>query len=212
MSRSALARTESRGMHWREDHPQQDARQRHYVTAGGLDEVWTAARPHGEGALVEAAERSRSSIPSALHRLQHLRPVRPTSSTDRWPSRHRPPGRLPDLRPVRARSPRGRAIRLALRRPARRHPPHRRPPERHPRQLPACCGVDGGDGATARGGSKLSAVRGVRGGGGLLARRLTHLTASQPPSFRGRAAGLEPGISSLSCVHFLPVGPVTELK
>ncbi|MBR1134585.1 MULTISPECIES: FAD-dependent oxidoreductase [Bradyrhizobium] len=56
MYRSALARTESRGMHWREDHPQPDARQRHYVTSGGLDEVWTAARPHDEGALVEAAE------------------------------------------------------------------------------------------------------------------------------------------------------------
>jgi len=43
-------------MHWREDHPQPDARQRHYVTSGGLDEVWTAPRPHDEGALVEAAE------------------------------------------------------------------------------------------------------------------------------------------------------------
>jgi hypothetical protein len=26
------------------------------VTSGGLDEVWTAARQHAEGALVEAAE------------------------------------------------------------------------------------------------------------------------------------------------------------
>jgi succinate dehydrogenase/fumarate reductase flavoprotein subunit len=56
MYRSALARTESRGMHWREDCPQQDARQRHYVVSGGLDEVWTGVHSHAEGALVEAAE------------------------------------------------------------------------------------------------------------------------------------------------------------
>jgi succinate dehydrogenase/fumarate reductase flavoprotein subunit len=56
MYRSALARSESRGMHWREDFPQQDARQHHYMTTGGLDEIWTATRPHSEGAIVEAAE------------------------------------------------------------------------------------------------------------------------------------------------------------
>lgn len=56
MYRSALARTESRGMHWREDYPQQDQRQRHYVTSAGLDVVWTALRPHADEAIVEAAE------------------------------------------------------------------------------------------------------------------------------------------------------------
>ncbi|MGV6873177.1 FAD-dependent oxidoreductase [Pseudochelatococcus sp. B33] len=43
MYRSALARTESRGMHKREDHPARDDAQRHYITSGGLDEVWTRA-------------------------------------------------------------------------------------------------------------------------------------------------------------------------
>lgn len=42
MYRSALARTETRGMHRRIDHPAQDASQRHRVISGGLDEVWTA--------------------------------------------------------------------------------------------------------------------------------------------------------------------------
>jgi succinate dehydrogenase/fumarate reductase flavoprotein subunit len=56
MYRSALARTETRGMHRREDFPQQDERQRHYITAGGLDEIWTASRPKAGTALAEAAE------------------------------------------------------------------------------------------------------------------------------------------------------------
>ena len=44
MFRSALARSETRGMHKREDYPGQDAGQRHYLTSGGLDEVWTSTR------------------------------------------------------------------------------------------------------------------------------------------------------------------------
>jgi len=44
MYRSALARTETRGMHRREDHAQTDPKQHHYLTVGGLDEVWTATR------------------------------------------------------------------------------------------------------------------------------------------------------------------------
>ncbi|QIG94823.1 FAD-dependent oxidoreductase [Bradyrhizobium sp. 6(2017)] len=56
MYRSALARQESRGMHRRDDFPNQDDRQRHYVTTGGLDEIWTAARPHAEASYAEAAE------------------------------------------------------------------------------------------------------------------------------------------------------------
>ena len=56
MYRSALARKESRGMHRRDDFPDQDDRQRHYITSGGLDEVWTAVRPHTEAAYAEAAE------------------------------------------------------------------------------------------------------------------------------------------------------------
>jgi succinate dehydrogenase/fumarate reductase flavoprotein subunit len=45
MYRSALARTETRGMHKRYDHLQQDARQRQYLTVGGLDEVRVTSRP-----------------------------------------------------------------------------------------------------------------------------------------------------------------------
>jgi hypothetical protein len=56
MYRSALARQESLGMHRRDDFPDQDVRQRHYVTTGGLDDVWTSVRPHAEAAYAEAAE------------------------------------------------------------------------------------------------------------------------------------------------------------
>ncbi|MBS7543877.1 FAD-dependent oxidoreductase [Ancylobacter oerskovii] len=53
MYRSALARTETRGMHRREDHPQADPAQLHHVLSGGLDEVWTTpssplTRPQAE--------------------------------------------------------------------------------------------------------------------------------------------------------------------
>jgi succinate dehydrogenase/fumarate reductase flavoprotein subunit len=56
MYRSALARTETRGMHRREDFPQQDERQHHYVTTGGLNDIWTSTRPKAGVALSEAAE------------------------------------------------------------------------------------------------------------------------------------------------------------
>ena len=45
MYTAALARSESRGMHKRYDHLQEDAAQRHYLTVGGLDEVWVSSRP-----------------------------------------------------------------------------------------------------------------------------------------------------------------------
>jgi succinate dehydrogenase/fumarate reductase flavoprotein subunit len=45
MYRSALARTETRGMHKREDFPQLDPAQRHHIAVGGLDEIWTRAEP-----------------------------------------------------------------------------------------------------------------------------------------------------------------------
>ncbi|MGY0777371.1 FAD-binding protein [Azospirillum argentinense] len=45
MYRSALARTESRGMHRRLDHAALDPAQRHLLTVGGLDEVHVTARP-----------------------------------------------------------------------------------------------------------------------------------------------------------------------
>jgi succinate dehydrogenase/fumarate reductase flavoprotein subunit len=41
MFTSALARTETRGMHKRVDHPDTDPSQHHRITTGGLDEVWT---------------------------------------------------------------------------------------------------------------------------------------------------------------------------
>ncbi|MFC0038808.1 FAD-binding protein [Actinomadura rayongensis] len=40
MYRAALARTETRGMHKREDRPGQDPAQHHRLVTGGLDEVW----------------------------------------------------------------------------------------------------------------------------------------------------------------------------
>jgi succinate dehydrogenase/fumarate reductase flavoprotein subunit len=56
MYRSGLARQESRGMHRRDDFPDQDDRQRHYITTGGLDDVWTSVRPHAATVYAEAAE------------------------------------------------------------------------------------------------------------------------------------------------------------
>ncbi|HTC97953.1 MAG TPA: FAD-binding protein [Bradyrhizobium sp.] len=56
MYRSGLARNESRGMHRRDDFPVQDERLRHYITAGGLDEVWTSPRAHADVSYAEAAE------------------------------------------------------------------------------------------------------------------------------------------------------------
>ncbi|GAA1771050.1 hypothetical protein ACBR40_15155 [Nonomuraea sp. AD125B] len=40
MYASALARTESRGMHKRADHPGSDPAQHHRLISGGLDEIW----------------------------------------------------------------------------------------------------------------------------------------------------------------------------
>ncbi|MGW4091504.1 FAD-dependent oxidoreductase [Nocardia sp. NPDC004750] len=42
MYRSTLARTETRGMSKRADHPDLDPKQHHHILSGGLDEVWTA--------------------------------------------------------------------------------------------------------------------------------------------------------------------------
>jgi succinate dehydrogenase/fumarate reductase flavoprotein subunit len=44
MLASANARTETRGMHRRDDHPNLDPAQQHHVTSGGLDAVWTGTR------------------------------------------------------------------------------------------------------------------------------------------------------------------------
>ncbi len=45
MYRSGLERTETRGMHRREDFPALDPAQHHRILSGGLDEVWTAIEP-----------------------------------------------------------------------------------------------------------------------------------------------------------------------
>ncbi|HEV7722069.1 MAG TPA: FAD-binding protein [Iamia sp.] len=47
MYRSGLVRTETRGMHKRDDFPQLDPEQHHRILSGGLDEVWTAIEPLG---------------------------------------------------------------------------------------------------------------------------------------------------------------------
>lgn len=62
MYRSALARTETRGMHKREDFPDLDPAQQHRILAGGLDRVWTSierldwAAPATVGELVGAGQ------------------------------------------------------------------------------------------------------------------------------------------------------------
>lgn len=57
MYRSAQARTESRGMHKRNDHKTLDPAQRHYTLSGGLDTVWTAQHraPWHDYQIAEAA-------------------------------------------------------------------------------------------------------------------------------------------------------------
>ncbi|AEI45133.1 FAD-dependent pyridine nucleotide-disulfide oxidoreductase [Paenibacillus mucilaginosus KNP414] len=45
MYRSGLARTETRGMHKREDYPEQDSGQHYRLRSGGLDEVWVQPEP-----------------------------------------------------------------------------------------------------------------------------------------------------------------------
>jgi succinate dehydrogenase/fumarate reductase flavoprotein subunit len=55
MYRSALARTETRGMHKRDDFPELDRRQRFYLLSGGLDDVNVWARPAAQHPVLENA-------------------------------------------------------------------------------------------------------------------------------------------------------------
>jgi succinate dehydrogenase/fumarate reductase flavoprotein subunit len=55
MYRSALARAESRGMHKRDDFPQLDSTQRHYLVSAGLDEVNVSVNAAPEHPALEAA-------------------------------------------------------------------------------------------------------------------------------------------------------------
>ncbi|MGW4249718.1 pyridine nucleotide-disulfide oxidoreductase, partial [Nocardia sp. NPDC004722] len=50
MYRSTLARTETRGMSKRSDHPDQDPAQHHHILSGGLDQVWTTTAPPASAA------------------------------------------------------------------------------------------------------------------------------------------------------------------
>jgi succinate dehydrogenase/fumarate reductase flavoprotein subunit len=59
MYRSALVRTETRGMHRRDDFPALDPAQHHRVLCGGLDEVWTAYEPVRD---VETLQRLAASV------------------------------------------------------------------------------------------------------------------------------------------------------
>ncbi|NLU84387.1 FAD-binding protein [Rhodococcus sp. HNM0569] len=54
---SALARTETRGMHTRVDHPAEDQTQRHRLLSGGLDEVWVRPDPESPRVRADAAVR-----------------------------------------------------------------------------------------------------------------------------------------------------------
>ncbi|AYF78276.1 FAD-dependent oxidoreductase [Nocardia yunnanensis] len=54
MYRSTLARTETRGMSKRADHPTQDPAQHHHILSGGLDHVWVTTTP-AAGAIVAVA-------------------------------------------------------------------------------------------------------------------------------------------------------------
>jgi succinate dehydrogenase/fumarate reductase flavoprotein subunit len=49
MYRSALQRTETRGMHRRREHGTLDPSQRHRLLSGGLDEVWVQKHAVNEG-------------------------------------------------------------------------------------------------------------------------------------------------------------------
>lgn len=55
MYRSALARTETRGMSKRADHPDLDPAQHHHLLSGGLDAPWTGPAPTREQALAVAS-------------------------------------------------------------------------------------------------------------------------------------------------------------
>ncbi|MBW8486622.1 FAD-dependent oxidoreductase [Actinomadura parmotrematis] len=55
MYNAALARTETRGMHKRQDFPDLDPAQHHRLLTGGLDEVWTAPEPAARGGLAAVA-------------------------------------------------------------------------------------------------------------------------------------------------------------
>ncbi len=58
MYRAGLNRTETRGMHRREDYPETDPKQRHFLSVQGLDEVTVTplAAPENHRAYAEAAE------------------------------------------------------------------------------------------------------------------------------------------------------------
>lgn len=54
--RSALARPESRGMHYRADYPAEDPSQRHRLLSGGLDEVWVDIDPEPVDTWLDSAD------------------------------------------------------------------------------------------------------------------------------------------------------------
>lgn len=61
MYSSALQRRETRGMHKHQDHPETDPNQQHYLTSGGLDQVWVRPQPLG---ATSAAPLTAATLPT----------------------------------------------------------------------------------------------------------------------------------------------------
>jgi succinate dehydrogenase/fumarate reductase flavoprotein subunit len=66
MYRSALQRTETRGMHRRKEHPERDDAQHHRLVSGGLDEVWVRRQAVVAAAAVAVDPALRSPAASVL--------------------------------------------------------------------------------------------------------------------------------------------------
>ncbi len=140
VSQRAGASGKAGGMHRRDDYPEQDDRYRHYVTSGGLDDVWTSAASAGLGAIFGGRGMIEVIDAERCTGVRHLRQRVPDQCLrqDRRHSNDRTPERLPDLLPVRALLPGGCAVRLAVCRCAANDRRGCAERSRHVGKLPAC--------------------------------------------------------------------------